>query len=113
MSKQLIQQLTRIADALEQLAPGTIQNAAVIANETIEQETKPSRKAKQKAEPQKVESQHTHDDLKNALMQAVRGGVSKADAKALLEQYGASKATDVPVDAIGELLGKLGELTNG
>ena len=46
--QSLIEQLTRIGDALEKLQNQYGVNQTIIADETIEQQTKPSRKAKAK-----------------------------------------------------------------
>lgn len=104
----LIEQLTRIGDALEQLQNQFGVNQTIIADETIEQQTKPSRKAKQKVEPVATEQTYTHDDLKQACLSAVRDNIeNKAKLKALLTEYGATKAVDVPADKLVEIIGKI------
>ena len=112
--QSLIEQLTRIGDALEKLQSQYGLNQTIIADETIEQQTKPSRKAKKKAEPvepvepEQSEPNFTHEDLKQTCLTAVRQNIeNKAKLKALLAEYGATKAVDVPADKIKTVIHKI------
>jgi len=50
----------------------------------------------------------THDDLKQAcLVKAREDSANRDKLKSLLASYGASKAVDVPVDKLDEVIGKI------
>ena len=102
LEKEMLVQLTRIADALEQLAPGAIENASTVANEVVEQ-VEPVAKKAPKEEAKKA---YTHDDLKDTLMAAVKSDINnKPKLKAFLAKYDAKKAVDVPLEKLDEVIG--------
>ena len=96
----ILKQLTRIADAFDTL--NVLYGLDDLPATTVEHDVKD----KVVAEP--VKQVNTHDDLKAACMSAVRFDVAnKAKLKALLSEYGANKAIDVPADKLDEVIGKI------
>lgn len=97
----ILKQLTRIADAFDML--NVLYGLDDLSATTVEHDVKPVEPV---AEP--VKQVNTHDDLKAACMSAVRFDVAnKAKLKALLSEYGANKAIDVPTDKLDEVIGKI------
>jgi len=103
MSKELIQQLTRIADALEManVLNGMDSVTPVEPEQAEPVEPKKKRAAKTAVEP-------THDELKAVCLAKSREDMAnKGKLKALLQSYGAAKAVDVPADKLAECIGKI------
>tara|TARA_R100000544_G_C2227019_1_gene61474 strand:+ start:386 stop:727 length:342 start_codon:yes stop_codon:yes gene_type:complete len=108
MNEEILKQLTRIADALElAILPQNNQAYSEKVKETLnvddaQQELAP------KAEPEQSVKTYTHDDLKKlCLVKSREDIVNKPKLKALLKEYGAAKANDVPVDKLAELIAKI------
>lgn len=101
-NNEILTQLTRIADALEMANVLNGLDSVPVTTAPTEQ-VEP---VQEKAEP--VETTYTHDDLKAACMTASRADVgNKPKLKALLAEYGASKAVDVAQDKLAEVIGKI------
>lgn len=100
MKDQQLEVLTRIAVALEQLA--------LIADYTPEQiKTEKSQIKKEQLEESKAVS-YTHEDLKTACLTASRANQeNKPKLKALLKEYGANKAVEVPLEKLEEVITKI------
>ena len=95
--------LSRIADALEALVSQG--KTPIEAKPTPKKEVKTSPKKEDKPTPKK---ELTHTDLKDACLTSARSDAKNRDKlKALLKEYGAVKAVDVPVDKIEEVIGKI------
>ena len=95
MQDKILVQLTRIADALEQLSP------LLVVNPVTEEDLQASEEVKKEPESKPL----THEDLKSALLAKSRENIdNKPKLKALLKKYDASKAVDVPKDKLSEII---------
>ena len=105
---KLLAVLDRIANALEGKKP-EVELDFSKTESTPEKKTKP--KAKKETAPiekEVVEEKPTltHADLKTACLNKSRENVAnKPKLKALLAKYGASKAVDIPLDKLEEVIG--------
>ena len=106
---KLLVVLERIATALEggvkAIAP-TIDTKADVKPVVKE---KPIKKTTSKKEvPVEEKPMFTHADLKTACLAKSREDVgNKPKLKALLSEYGAAKAVDIPEDKLAEVIGKI------
>lgn len=107
-NSEILRQLTRIADALElailpqnnQAYAGKVEEVLNVKN--AEQELAPKEEVKQESPA------YTHDDLKKLCLNKSREDIAnKPKLKALLKEYGAAKANDVPNDKLGELIERI------
>lgn len=106
---KLLVALERIATALEGKSPiaATVDTKADVKSDVKE---KPKAKAKPKTKEVPVEEKpkFTHADLKTACLAKSREDVgNKPKLKALLGEYGAAKAVDIPEDKLAEVIGKI------
>lgn len=106
---KLLAVLDRIANALEGKKP-EVELDFSKTESTPEKKTKP--KAKKETAPiekepvEEVKTALTHADLKAACLAKSRENVAnKPKLKALLSNYGASKAVDIPLDKLEEVIG--------
>ena len=106
--KDIIKELSRIGEALEtlQVLYGLSSHSEQVAATVADDKPVVKKATKKNAEP--VPTQHTHDDLKAACLACVRDDVgNKSKLKALLSEYGANKAVDVPADKLTEVIAKI------
>lgn len=97
---KIVTHLGRIAVALEQLA-------GIVDQPEEKQPTTTNEPKNEKAETPEPFT-YTHDDLKNVCLKTAREDQdNKAKLKALLKEYGASKAVDVPKDKLEEVITKI------
>lgn len=109
--KEQNRHLARIASALEKLAGGTNLSEH---NERYEKKLEDDAKTEvveektEVVEHEQSEKAYTHDDLKALCLAKSREDLSnKPKLKALLKEFGAVKAVDVPDDKLGELIGRI------
>ncbi|HEY7867489.1 MAG TPA: hypothetical protein VIC51_15985 [Psychromonas sp.] len=108
--KEQNRHLARIASALEKLAGGTTLSAH---NENYEQKLEADKQSAEevkteKVEPKQSEKEYTHDELKKLCLSKSREDLAnKPKLKALLKEYGAAKANDVPNDKLAELIERI------
>lgn len=118
MNEQILEQLTRIANALElAILPQNNTAYAEKVKETLnvddaKQELAPEVKSEQvepeAKQPEQSEKEYTHDELKKLCLSKSREDLAnKPKLKALLKEYGAAKANDVPDDKLGELITRI------
>lgn len=112
-SYEILRQLTRIADALElAILPQNNTAYADKVKETLnvddaKQELAPETENEQ-VETEQTKDEYTHDDLKKLCLSKSREDLAnKPKLKALLKEYGAAKANDVPSDKLAELIGRI------
>ena len=105
--KEQNRHLARIASALEKLAGGTnLSEHNERYEKKLEADAAKSDKVEQKTEQN--EKTYTHDDLKALCLAKSREDLSnKPKLKALLKEFGAVKAVDVPNDKLSELIGRI------
>ncbi|AZU97906.1 coil containing protein [Vibrio phage LP.1] len=94
--EELTKAVTLLTQALGAGSPGLVVQDSAQVDEVAAKE----------AEIQKSEPTATHDDLKQTCLKVARAG-KKAEVKEVLNQYGAVKAVDVPLDSIVECIDKL------
>lgn len=108
--KEQNRHLARIASALEKLAGGTTISSH---NENYEQKLEADKQSAEevkteKVEPEQSEKEYTHDELKKLCLSKSREDLAnKPKLKALLKEYGAAKANDVPDDKLAELIERI------
>ena len=116
--KEQNRHLARIASALEKLAGGTTISSH---NENYEQKLEADKQSAEevksekveevkteKVEPEQSEKEYTHDELKKLCLSKSREDLAnKPKLKALLKEYGAAKANDVPNDKLAELIERI------
>lgn len=110
--KEQNRHLARIASALEKLAGGTnLSEHNERYEKKLEADAAKSDEVEQKTEvvePEQSEKTYTHDDLKALCLAKSREDLSnKPKLKALLKEFGAVKAVDVPDDKLSELIGRI------
>lgn len=105
--KEQNRHLARIASALEKLAGGTTLSSH---NENYEKKLEADKQSAEEVktkevEPEQSEKEYTHDELKKLCLSKSREDLAnKPKLKALLKEYGAAKANDVPNDKLAELI---------
>lgn len=115
MNDKILEQLTRIANSLEVLAgqPSTFNDAVWASKNPVEDKPavdlgKNPETLDDCIERDTIIAAMTHDDLKAICLAKSREDVSnKPKLKALLAEYGAAKAIDVPADKLSEVILKI------
>lgn len=108
MNAEILKQLTRIADALElAILPQNNTAYADKVKETLNVDNAKQELAPE-VEPEQSEKEYTHDELKKLCLSKSREDLAnKPKLKALLKEYGAAKANDVPNDKLAELIERI------
>lgn len=107
MNDKILEQLTRIANSLEVLAgqPSTFSDAVWASK--VPESKDPATLDECIERDEKIAAM-THDDLKAICLAKSREDVkNKPKLKALLAEYGAAKAVDVPSDKLSEVILKI------
>jgi ABC-type Fe3+-citrate transport system substrate-binding protein len=113
--KEQNRHLARIASALEKLAGGTTISShnknyekKLEADKQSAEEVKGEEVKTKEVEPEQSEKEYTHDELKKLCLSKSREDLAnKPKLKALLKEYGAAKANDVPDDKLAELIERI------
>lgn len=118
MNDKILEQLTRIADALElAILPNTSQAYADLVKERLgvdvlvkseQSQAEQPKEVEQAKEVEQVKESYSHDDLKALCLSKSREDVeNKVKLKALLKEYGAVKVTDVNSSDLAVVIGRI------